>query len=181
MVNIIDKIRDVMLGGDPDDNDDRDYDEYDDRDYDEYDSGGYEDGNAVRKEKPKVRDRDREISSLSSRQYSKRNTSKIVNIHTDVQMEVIVTTPESLEEAGEVCDDLKYKKTIVVNLEKVEHETAQRISDFLCGACYALDGSVQLISDEIFIIGPVNVDITGRFKEELKANGIKLPYTAMWK
>ena len=96
-------------------------------------------------------------------------------------MEVVVTAPNNLEEAGEVCDYRKEKKTVIVNLENIEHEIAQRISDFLCGACYALDGSIQLISDDIFIIGPVNVDITGQFKEELKANGIKLPYTSMWR
>ncbi len=159
MASILNKLKGAMLG-----------DAYDEDDYDEYEE------EEIIEEEPKVRNID------VARQYSKRTgSSKVVNIHTNVQMEVVVTTPENLEEAGEVCDYLKSKKTVVVNLESIEHETAQRISDFLCGACYALDGSIQLISDDIFIIGPVNVEISGQFKEELKANGIKLPYTSTWR
>ncbi len=161
MANLLNKLRGAMLG-----------ESYDDEEY-EYD---YEDEERA-EEESNVRSID------SARSYSRRNNngSKVVNIHTNVQMEVVVTAPGNLEEAGEVCDYLKAKKTVIVNLENIEHEAAQRISDFLCGACYALDGSIQLISDDIFIIGPVNVDITGQFKEELKANGIKLPYTSMWR
>jgi len=129
-----------------------------------------------------------EEENLSSRGnynsgYTKRNNnSKVVNIHTNVQMEVVVATPESLAEAGEVCDDLKAKKTVIVNLEKVDHDIAQRISDFLCGACYALEGSIQLISEDILIIGPINVDITGEFKEVVtRASGMRFPYTNVLK
>lgn len=111
--------------------------------------------------------------------YSRRPiNSKVVNINT--KMEVVISSPSTLEEAGEVCEDLKAKKTTVVNLENVEYDVAQRISDFLSGASYALDGSIQLVSDRIFIIGPVNVDITGELKDELRASGIKLP-TSVWK
>lgn len=146
--------------------------------YEESEEDMYDDYQEEYEEEPRTS----AFEATSRSSYSKRNSSsKIVNIHTNIQMEVVVTTPESIEEAGEVCDYLKSKKTVVVNLEKVEHETAQRISDFLCGACYSLDGSIQMISDEIFIIGPVNVDISGNFKDELQANGIKLSYASAWK
>lgn len=158
-VSLLNKIRGVMLG-----------DSYDEEDYEDYEDEFEEDEPVLR-------------NIESTRQYSsKRGTSsKVVNLHTNDKMEVVVATPETLEEAGEVCDCLKSKKIIIVNLEKVEHENAQRISDFLCGACYALDGSIQLIADEIFVVAPLNVDVSGQFKEELQANGIKLPYTAMWR
>lgn len=160
MASLLNKLKNTMLGA---------YDE--EEDYDGY----YEEEESV-EEEPKVR------STESTKSYSRRSgSSKVVNMHANVQMEVVVTAPNNLEEAGEVCDYLKEKKTVIINLENIEHEIAQRISDFLCGACYALDGSIQLISDDIFIIGPVNVDITGQFKEELQANGIKLPYTSMWR
>jgi len=107
--------------------------------------------------------------------YKKSNTSKIVNIHTNVQMEVVITAPEKVEDAGIVCDYIKSKKTVIVNLEGVMYENAQRITDFLSGACHALDGSIQRISNNIFIVAPMNVDLTGQFKEELKANGIVFP------
>jgi cell division inhibitor SepF len=103
------------------------------------------------------------------------------NVNTNVNMQVIVTAPKSLQEAGDACENLKDKKTIIVNLEGVDKETAQRITDFFCGACYSLDGSIQPVSSRIFIIGPYDVNISGQFKQELEANGIKLPSASMWK
>ncbi len=127
----------------------------------------------------------RPVSSSNRRYTSSRygSNSKVYKVNTNVQMEVLVSTPTSVEEAGEACDALRDKKTVVVNLQKVNFETAQRISDFLSGASYVLDGSLQLISDEILIIGPMNVDITGNFADELQANGISIPKTAStrWK
>lgn len=105
---------------------------------------------------------------------------KVVNINTSVSMQVVISYPESLEEAGEVCKRLKDRMTVVINLEKTEPNVAQRISDFLCGAGFALDCSIQSISDVIFIVCPNNVAITSKFQKDLAANGIKIPNTAMW-
>ena len=173
MAGLMSKGKDLMLGPSYED-------EYDEEYEDEYGDEYEEEPAPIRKSNDYKRLNDYK-DSYSSGMYKRANNSKVVNISTNVRMEVVLTTPETLEEADMVCNYLKEKKTIIVNLEKIEHETAQRITDFLCGACCALDGSIQLISDEIFIIGPVNVDITGQFKEELKANGIKLPHTTMWK
>ncbi|NLP46154.1 MAG: cell division protein SepF [Epulopiscium sp.] len=106
----------------------------------------------------------------------RRNNSKIVNIHTNVQMEVIVTNPESYEEAQEVCDHIRAKKPVVINLENLDHEIAQRIMDFASGACYVLDGNIQRITHNIFIIAPENVDISSDIREELQTKGIILPW-----
>ncbi len=110
------------------------------------------------------------------RSSSSSRSAKIMNINTNVNMQVLVATPKSMEEAGELCAQLKQKKTIIVNLENVEHDTAQRISDFLCGANYALDGTIQLISGEIFVICPIDVEISSQLKEDLRTNAIQLTY-----
>ena len=112
-------------------------------------------------------------SSRASRSSSASSAnSKIVNIHTNVQMQVVITYPQSVDESGIICDYIKSNKTVVVNLEGIDHTVAQRIVDFLGGVTYALDGDVQCISNKIFIVAPKNVDISGHFKEELKANGV---------
>lgn len=103
-------------------------------------------------------------------------SAKVMNINTNVNMQVLVARPKSMEEAGELCAQLKQKKTIIVNLENVEHDTAQRISDFLCGANYALDGTIQLISGEIFVICPIDVEISSQLKEDLRTNALELTY-----
>ncbi|MCD7904414.1 MAG: cell division protein SepF [Clostridiales bacterium] len=123
----------------------------------------------------------RPVSSRRTTSSRYGSNSKVYRVNTNVQMEVLVSTPTSVEEAGEACDALRDKKTVVVNLQKVNFDTAQRISDFLSGASYVLDGNLQLISDEILIVGPMNVDITGNFADELQANGINIPRTASTK
>ena len=80
------------------------------------------------------------------------------------------------EDAQEICDQIKTKRPVVVNLEKVEYPIAQRIMDFLSGTCYSLEGSIQRVANNIFIIAPENVDISGDFKEELKTKGVLLPW-----
>ena len=58
-------------------------------------------------------------------------------------------------------DTLVDNSTVVLNLEGLDMELAQRIIDFTSGACYSLGGSLQKVSSYIFILGPYNVDITG--------------------
>ena len=121
---------------------------------------------------------DEKPTKLDVPEYQPRTArrDKIVNIHTSVQMEVVVTAPASYDDAQTACDYIKTKKPVVVNLEKVETHIAQRIMDFLSGACYSLNGSVQRVSNNIFIIAPENVDISANFKEELKSKGLILPW-----
>jgi cell division inhibitor SepF len=103
---------------------------------------------------------------------AKRTSGKVVNIHTNNQFKVIIIQPETIDDAQEICDHLKSKKAVVVNLEGLGKEEAQRIVDFLSGAVYALDGGIQKVSYGIFVIAPNNVDLMGEFKEELKSKGV---------
>ena len=91
------------------------------------------------------------------------------------QLNMIVIEPKSFDECPRLVDSLKGKKPVIINLEKVESETARKIFDFLSGATYALSGNVQKVSANIFLFAPENVDITapteGRtnFQDNLKS------------
>lgn len=98
--------------------------------------------------------------------------NKIVNIHTTTQMKVVLYEPTDFEEAPGIVDNLKNRKPVVINLESLDQELAKKIFDFLNGAVYALDGSIQKISKGIFILAPNNVDVAGNIKEELKNKGL---------
>ena len=78
-----------------------------------------------------------------------------------VNMEVCVIKPTTMEEAREIADTLVDNSTVILNLEGLDVELAQRIIDFTSGACYSLGGSLQQVSSYIFVLGPYNVDITG--------------------
>lgn len=76
-------------------------------------------------------------------------------------MEVCVIKPSSMEDTREIADTLVDNSTVILNLEGMDLELAQRIIDFTSGACYSLGGSLQKVSNWIFVLGPYNVDITG--------------------
>ncbi len=80
-------------------------------------------------------------------------------------MEVCVIKPNSVEEAREITETLLANRTVVLNMEGLDVDVAQRIIDFTSGSCYAINGNLQKISHYIFIITPASVDISGDFQE----------------
>ena len=83
------------------------------------------------------------------------------------EMEVCVIKPRSMEDAREITETLLMNRTVVLNVEGLDVEIAQRIIDFTSGSCYAINGNLQKISNYIFIITPESVDISGDFQEIL--------------
>ncbi len=98
--------------------------------------------------------------------------SKVVNIAATTQMKVVVVQIESFEEVRDVADHLRSKKAIVINLEKLEKETARRVVDFISGGVYALGASIQKVANGIFLIAPYNVNIMADVRDELRNTGI---------
>ena len=82
-------------------------------------------------------------------------------------MEVCVIKPQNFEDAREITETLLKNRTIVMNLEGLDVDIAQRILDFTSGSCYAINGNLQKISMYIFIITPASVDISGDFQSIL--------------
>lgn len=82
-------------------------------------------------------------------------------------MEVCVIKPTTVEEAREITETLLSNRTVVLNLEGLDVDIAQRIIDFTSGSCYAIQGNLQKISHYIFIITPASVDISGDFQNIL--------------
>ncbi|NLM97279.1 MAG: cell division protein SepF [Halanaerobiaceae bacterium] len=91
----------------------------------------------------------------------KDDNNRIISIYKKQGLSISVHSPESFSEVQNVVDHLKSKKPVILNLEKLERETARRVVDFISGAVYGLDGNVQKISDVIFLFTPYNVQIDG--------------------
>lgn len=98
--------------------------------------------------------------------------NKVVSMPSFAQIKVIVMQPDVFDDASIICDHLKEKRPVVINLESAEKDVARRIVDFLSGAVYALDGTIQKVSNSIFIVAPHNVDVLGDFKDELRNRGV---------
>ena len=98
--------------------------------------------------------------------------SKVVNIHATTQLQVVLVKPERYENASEIADHLRDKRTVVLNLEKTQKDVARRLLDFLSGVAYAQEGKIKKVALQTYIVTPYNVDIMGDLIDELENNGL---------
>lgn len=90
-------------------------------------------------------------------------------------MEVCMVKPNNISDAREIADILLDGRAVVINMEGIPTEIAQKIIDFTSGACYAKDGNLQKISNFIFIATPPSIGLSGDF-EDLMGNGSSSDY-----
>ncbi len=145
-------------------------DEEEDDGFDDYDTMGTGrlDRTAVR-EKATAR---QELTPAFESEQPQRRSNKVVNIHTTTQLQVVLVKPDRFENAAEIADHLREKRTVVLNMEQTSKEVARRILDFLSGAAYAQEGKVKKVALSTYIITPYNVDILGDLIDELENNGL---------
>lgn len=72
---------------------------------------------------------------------------------------VVITQPEAYEDVEEIGEYLKQRRSVIVNLESINKEDGKRVLDFLSGASFALEGNIQKVSNLIYLITPVSVEI----------------------
>ena len=95
---------------------------------------------------------------------------KILPMTQNQPIKMVISQPTTFEQSEEICSLLKEKKSVIVNLEYVNKDVARRIVDFISGGVYALDGHIQKISNSIFLIAPMNYEITNEMaREEIKS------------
>ena len=108
--------------------------------------------------------------AFDSRPAKKDN--KVMSIHTTTAVQVVLSKPDRFEQAAEIADHLREKRTVVMNLETTNKDVARRLVDFLSGVAYANDGKIKKVAINTYIITPYNVDIMGDLIDELENNGV---------
>ncbi|NLY09891.1 MAG: cell division protein SepF [Tissierellia bacterium] len=102
---------------------------------------------------------------------SRRSRDNVVNIHSKSSMKICIHEPLNYEESPKIVDDLKHNKAVVLNFEQLDMNVKRQIFDFVSGGLYAVEGRMQKVNKDIFILAPPNVEIDG-IKEELKNQGV---------
>jgi cell division inhibitor SepF len=102
----------------------------------------------------------------------RRGGNKVVNIHATAQLQVVLVKPERFENAAEIADHLRERRTVVLNLEQTHKDIARRLIDFLSGVAYAQEGKIKKVAVNTYIITPYNVDLLGDLIDELENNGL---------
>lgn len=148
MASMMSKFK-YIIGIDDLDEDDEYYEDYEDDEFEEY-----------------------PINTETTRSSKTMKNNKVVSIHSARSMKLVIHEPLNYEDAPKIVDDLKIRKTIVMNLEQLEPETKRQIFDFVNGGLYSLEGTIQKITTDIFVLAPDNVEIDGNIRSELKNKGV---------
>lgn len=172
MSKFIDKILDSMKLSD------EDYDDDEDMMFDEEDEDEVEEEipaprrKRVRRETAYTEPEEEEapIPVRTVRQRSSGNNLVPMRSSARGSMEVCMIKPTSVEDGREISDTLSSGRAVVINLERIDIEIAQRIIDFTSGACYSMGGNLQKISDYIFIVTPKTVELSGDFQDMMVVN-----------
>lgn len=159
-MGVMDKFLNYMKLNDDDDEFDDDY----------LDDDEEEVAPAPRKAAPAKREREEEVEEKPAKRSSLQPKVTPINRNNIRKlqgsgMEVCVIRPTTVEDAREITETLLSNRTVVLNLEGLDVDIAQRIIDFTSGSCFAIGGNLQKISHYIFIITPSSVDVSGDFQD----------------
>lgn len=87
--------------------------------------------------------------------------SSNVSVSSGSSIEMVVVKPEKLETVTQIADYLVDRKTILLNLEETNKETARRLIDFLNGVAYAINGDLRKVATNTYVVTPSNVELSG--------------------
>ena len=181
LMSIKDKFMDMMKISDVDDSEefDEEFDGYEEGYDEELEEEDFEEVEEEEEEKPAPK---KPIFSFHRKPKEEpedfdEDDGRVIPFHGKLEEgeTVRVIKPQEFNEAQIVADFLKDGKTIVVNLEGIEISQAQRIIDFIGGASFAVDGSLKAISNNIFIVAPGNIEVSGDLRDEIVGDNIISP------
>ncbi|HBV68885.1 MAG TPA: cell division protein SepF [Clostridiales bacterium] len=110
------------------------------------------------------------ISSKPERMETFTRKNNVIKVHSNTDMKVFICEPAKYEDCTKAVDELKNRKVVVLNIEGMELEDQKQVFEFIKGAVYALEASIQKISNGIFVLAPCNVQIDGRLSERYERN-----------
>ncbi|WP_237036267.1 cell division protein SepF [Mediannikoviicoccus vaginalis] len=146
--------------------DEYDDDEYYERDY--LDEDYYDDVRDY--DEPEIKEEYSEPVSTSNR-YKKNNVVPFNDNYSSDRVKILIHEPISYEDAPPVLDDILSKNVVVLNLEMLDIDIKRKTFDFVSGGIYALDGKIQKVSKDIFVIAPKELEIDGKLKDQIASKG----------
>ncbi|RXI45975.1 cell division protein SepF [Clostridium tetani] len=104
--------------------------------------------------------------------HSNKKQGKVVSIHSTSTPKVSIVKPKTYDEVVDICDDLKDGKIVIVNSIELDPKVGQRLVDFVSGATYSLNGTLEEIEKGIYILSPSNVEVDSELKNQLSSKGM---------
>lgn len=169
-MSVMDRFLNAMKFNDEEEDDDDGF--YDSGSDDEFTDKAPSRRPSLSNERKTINDDEKDSSDTEST-INKRSSQKVTPIKQQSRRNssssgsgavVLSIMPKTYEDSKIITDTLLENKAVILNLEGLDFDLAQRIIDFSSGSCYALGGNLQWISKYILIIAPQNINITGDFQ-----------------
>lgn len=136
-------------------------------------------------DKRDLRDEDDDFAEFDEMEREETPASNVVNFQAAAsnaamnnvaayKMKVVVIEPKSFDDAQQVANCLREKRPVVINFENTIEEDAKRITDFISGTIYALNGEIKKVSNNVFFCAPSNVNIS--YSEDKKSVSTEMPW-----
>lgn len=135
-------------------------------------------------DKRDLRDEDDDFAESDEMEREQASASNVVNFQAAAnaamnnvaayKMKVVVIEPKSFDDAQQVANCLREKRPVVINFENTIEEDAKRITDFISGTIYALNGEIKKVSNNVFFCAPSNVNIS--YSEDKKSVSTEMPW-----
>lgn len=110
-----------------------------------------------------------ELPANTNEQTNSKNVVSLTSMSHPVS-KVVLCEPSSYSEVQEVAEHIINRKSVVINLERIDHHQAKRIVDFLSGTVYALNGDIQKLGSHNFLCTPDNVEVSGTITGDFNDN-----------
>ncbi|MDC3412847.1 cell division protein SepF [Aquibacillus sp. 3ASR75-11] len=109
---------------------------------------------------------EQQLQNSDNRSSQNQLGSKVVSLKSVTsQSKVILCEPRTYSEAQEIADHIVNRRSVIINLQRVDHAQAKQIIDFLSGTVYAIAGNIQKLGEHTFLCTPDNVDVSGSISE----------------
>ncbi|MHB1127859.1 MAG: cell division protein SepF [Bacillota bacterium] len=102
-----------------------------------------------------------DLDNWSEPVTSRNKKPNVVSLHTQQTVKMVVVRPVSYDQVQSIADHLKSRRPVIINMEEIDKDLARRVLDFISGTIYALNGSMQKVSNGVFLFLPSNVTVTG--------------------
>lgn len=111
-----------------------------------------------------VKYEDEEMEPINKKKSDPKNVVNLTSIK-QTSSKVVLVEPRSYSEVQAIADNVINRRSVVINLERIEYQQAKRIIDFLSGTVYALNGDIQKLGTQTFLCTPDNVEISGTISD----------------
>ena len=80
--------------------------------------------------------------------------------------------PRSYNDARRIGEDYREGVPVIMNLSELDDSDAKRIVDFAAGLVFGLRGSIERVTNKVFLLSPPNVDVGDEARAQIAENGL---------